>query len=552
MGGGVELDEARQAYGRRAWSSAFAGFTSADARSGLAPEDLERLAESADMTGRGEEAAAALQRAYTAYEAAGERGRALRCAFWLQSTLGFNGSFARAAGWAERAGRLVGDGADCAERGYLLTAQTRRLFEAGDFAAAASTAAQAVDLERSCGDPDLRVLALHALGRALIRLDRQEEGLALLDEAMVAVIGGELSPRATGIVYCSAIGACSELQDLYRAREWTAALADWYGGQPEFTGAYHGLCRVHRVAVLRVGGAWATAQQEAEAVCREVTDGSGGHQVIGAAYYQLAELHRLRGRLEQAELAYRAALRHGWETQPGLSLLRLAQRRTSAAAVAVRRALAETAEPLARLPLLSAAVEILLAAQDQQAARDASAELAERAELIGTPALLAASAWAHAAVALAGRPNDDSAATALADARRAWRLWRDQDAPYEAARARVLVALACRTLGDEEGAAMELDAAAEVFGRLGAAPDLALVRELLGARRGPGALTARECEVLRLVALGLTNHAIAGELFLSEKTVARHLSNIYPKLGVASRTAAAAYAFEHGLYPGSA
>lgn len=550
MDGGVELDQARAAYRRRAWASAFEAFTSADACSALAPEDLEYLAEAAEMTGRARESVAALERAYAAYEAAGELGRALRCAFWLQSSLGFNGSFSQAAGWAERAGRLVGDRLDCAERGYLLIAQTRRLFEAGDFAGAASTATQAVDLGRSCGDPDLRVVALHALGRATIRLGRPEEGLALLDEAMVAVVGGELSPRATGMVYCSAIGACSELQDLPRAREWTAALADWYGAQPEFTGAYHGLCRVHRVAVLRLAGAWPAAQREAEGICREVADGFG-QQVAGAAYYQLGDLHRLSGRLAQAEQAYRNALRRGWETQPGLALLRLAQRRTDQAAAAIRRALAETNEPLDRLPLLPAAVEILLAADDPAVARDAADELARRAQLIGTSALLAVSAHANAAAALADGPDGDAAA-ALADARRAWRLWWEQDAPYEAARARVLVARACRTLHDEDGAAMELDAAAEIFRRLGAVPDLALVRELAGARGGPGALTAREIEVLRLVAGGQTNHAIAGELFLSEKTVARHLSNIYAKLGVASRTAAAGYAFEHGLHSGSA
>ncbi len=550
MDGGGELEQARSAYRRRAWASAFEAFAAADARSALASEDLEHLAEAADMTGRAKQGVAALERAYAGYETAGALGRALRCAFWLQSSLGFNGSFARAAGWAERAGRLVGDRTDCAERGYLLTAQTRRLFEAGDFVAAAAMAARAADLGRSCGDTDLRVMALHALGRALIRLDRPEEGLALLDEAMVAVVGGELSPRATGMVYCSVIGACSELQDLHRAREWTAALADWYGAQPEFTGAYHGLCRVHRVAVLRLGGAWSAAQREAEDICREITDGFG-QQVAGAASYQLGEVHRLSGRLEEAEQAYRNALRCGWDAQPGLALLRLAQHRTEAAACAIRRALAETAEPYPRLPLLPAAVEILLAADDPAAARSAAAELAARAERIGTPAVLAASAQADAAVALTGEPDGGAAGTALADARRAWRLWRDQDAPYEAARARVLVARACRALQDEDGAAMELDAAAEIFRRLGAVPDLELV-STPGPRRGPGVLTARETEVLRLVAAGLTNHTIAGELFLSEKTVARHLSNIYPKLGVASRTAAAAYAFEHGLFPGSA
>lgn len=235
----------------------------------------------------------------------------------------------------------------------------------------------------------------------------------------------------------------------------------------------------------------------------------------------------------------------GHVPQPGLALLRLGQGQVRTAIAAIRTALDQAQDRVARSQLLAAFVEIVLAAGDVPPARAAADEVAKTADDIGAPLMRAVAASAQGAVLLA----EGDARAALTALRRAWSAWQELEAPYEAGRVRVLVGLACRQLGDEDTAAMELDAARWVFQELGAAPDLARVEHLARAT-APGAadgLTAREVQVLALVATGKSNRAVAAELLLSEKTVERDMSNILTKLGVGSRTAAAAYAFEHGI-----
>jgi len=540
----VDLERARESHRRLAWADACEAFLALDAASPLEIEDLERLAEAAEFVGRGDEAIRVLQRAYAAHLDAGEIGDAVRCAFWLWHALVVNGEFAHAGGWVVRAGQLTEKRPNCAEQGYLQIPVAERQHGEGAYAAAFDTAGRAAEMGRRCADRDLVTIATHIQGRALIKQGTVEQGLALLDAAMLGVTAGETSPRVTGWIYCSTISTCHELHEVRRAREWTTALNAWCDALPQFTGAYSGICRIHRSELLQLGGAWPEAVREAQVACEHLTRGYG-ELVAGAAFYQLGEIHRLRGESADAEEAYRRASDFGWSTQPGLALLRLAQGNLDASVAAIRRALAESTDRLARAQLLPAFVEIMLATADLAAAREGAIELAEIAEAYDTPALLARSAYARGAVHLA----DGSPEAALPALRLAWQLWRDLDAPYEAARIRVLVGQACRALRDEDTAAMEFDAARHVLEQLGAAPDLARVAAL--TRKRPLAeasgLSAREVEVLRLVAAGKTNQAIAAELFLSEKTVHRHLSNIFTKLGVTSRTAAAAYAFEHGL-----
>jgi DNA-binding CsgD family transcriptional regulator len=327
------------------------------------------------------------------------------------------------------------------------------------------------------------------------------------------------------MIYCVVIGTCQQMHELGRATEWTRALAGWCDTQPDFTGAYRGLCRVHRVAVLVQTGVWQTAEREARLACAQLTEGYGEF-AAGGAYYQLAEVHRLRGEFADADQAYRAALGYGHNVQPGLALLRLAQGRIKIASAGIRRALAETTR---RAGLLPAAVEIALAGGDLDAASRFSAELSTMA---GTSALRAMADYCAGAVCVAaGHP-----AAALTPLRAAHRRWHDLS-PYEAARCQLLIAQACLALGDDDTAAMEGDAAAAVLLRLGASSP---VRDKHG-------LTGRELEVVRLLADGRTNRDIAAHLRLSEKTVARHVSNIFGKLSVGSRTAVAAYAYEHRL-----
>jgi DNA-binding CsgD family transcriptional regulator len=507
-------------------------------------DDLEQVVTTAYLAGRVTDALGALQRAQDLYARQGDPRRAARCAFWLGFLLLGRGELAQGSGWLARARRLLEhEPSDCPEQGYLLLPAAMEQLSAGDHDAARATAARAAGIGRRAGEADLVALGLFLQGAATVAGGDVPQGLALLDEAMVAAVAGELSPPVTGTIYCGVIEVCQDVAELRRAREWTAALTDWCDRQPDLI-AFTGQCLVHRAEILRLGGAWPEAVEAARRACERLAE-ADDELAIGAASYQQGEAHRVLGEFEAAEEAYQLASRWGREPQPGLALLRLAQGRTGAAEAAARRVLGETRDRLGRARLLPAAVEILLASGDAAAAREAARELAAIAGTYGTPALLAAADHASGAVLLASG-DAGAAVTAL---RAAWRAWRELEAPYEAARARLLIGLACRALGDEDAAAMELDGARAVLARLGAAPDLERLERLdrSDAAAGSGGLTGRELEVLRLVASGQTNHAIASTLHLSGKTIDRHVSNIYAKLGVSSRAAATAYAYRHHL-----
>jgi DNA-binding CsgD family transcriptional regulator len=360
---------------------------------------------------------------------------------------------------------------------------------------------------------------------------------------MASVTSGEVSPSILGVTYCSVIDACHEVFDLRRAQEWTAALSQWCARQPDMT-PYRGECLVRRAEIMQLHGAWPDALEEAERA-QEWFARPPGHRSVGAAWYQVGEMHRLRGAFAEAEAAYRRASQAGRDPQPGQALMRLAQGQTEVARTSILRAMQEARARRARARMLPALVEIALASGDVAGARGGADELAGIAEDLDAPFLRATSAHALGAVLLA----EQDARGALNSLRSAVATWRDLEAPYDDARARVLIGLACRALGDSDSAALELDAARQIFHRLGAATDEARVAALVsGPPRAPsGGLTAREVEVLGLVATGATNRAIAAQLGLSEKTVARHLSNIFTKLGLTSRAAATAFAYQHGL-----
>jgi DNA-binding CsgD family transcriptional regulator len=542
VGGDGELAQGRAAAGRRAWADAYTALSTADRASPLAGEDLELLATAAYLRGHVQDCLRALQRAQQLHAEHGDRRRAARCAFWLVFHLINQGELAQASGWLARANRLLEHEQECAERGYLLVPVALGRVVAGDYAAARRTAARAAAIGGRAGDADLVALALSLQGRAMVRAGRVGDGLLLLDEVMVAVVADELSPPMAGAVYCSVIDTCQEVLEWRRAHEWTEALAHWCGKQPDVV-TFTGQCLVHRAEILQLHGAWPEAVEEARRAGERLLRGADSY-ATGAALYRLGEIYRVLGEVAAAEDAYRQASRRGLEPQPGLALLRLAQARTDAAAAAIRRVVAETSERFRRARLLPAQVEIMLAVGDVAAARQAADELTGIAERYQTPALRAMAGHALGAVLLA----EGDARAAVVALRGAWQLWRELDAPYEAARVRVLVGLACRALGDEEAAAMELDAARGVFAQLGAAPDLARLETLAGRDAAGGhGLTARELQVLRLLAAGETNRAIATSLVLAEKTVDRHVSNLYAKLGVSSRAAATAYAYQHRL-----
>ena len=539
------LSRGREAFQRKAWNDARAFLLAADEEAPLALEDLEWLGEATYLLGLPADAAAIQERAHREAVRRGDPRRAAWHAFWLGLSLLDRGDQAQAGGWFARAERILDEaGEDCVERGYLLMPSALENAAQGDHEAALAAYVAAAAIAERFGDTDLATLARLGQGEERIALGDVRPGVALLDEAMVAVRADQVSPIVVGIVYCSVVDTVQSIFDIRRAQEWTAALSRWCEAQPDLV-PYRGQCRLHRAQLLQLSGDWRDAGEEARLAREWLSRPPAEDPAVGEAYYRQAELHRLQGRLADAEAGYREASRHGRRPEPGLALLRLSQGRLGPALASIRRALAEATDSSARTRLLEPAVEIALAAGDADTARGAADELRGLAASLGAPLLVAMAVRADGAVVL----EAGQAGKALGILRSAWSAWQSLGAPYEAARVRVLIARACQALDDEDSAAMELDAARRTFNELGAVPDVAGVDALARtwSTPAPGGLTARELEVLRLVASGRTNRTIASDLVLSEKTVARHVANIFTKLGLSSRAGATAYAYEHGL-----
>jgi len=549
----TNLEQGRAAYARRDWADAFATFFEADREAALGLADLELMVWAAGLCGRDDEFVKGMERLYQCHADAERLEHAAKLAFWLGFRLVATGEMARASGWMVRCERLLERiGADSVVHGYLLLPACRRHIAAGDYESANAAAMQAVAIGERYREPDLCVMARSFLGRVLLGQGQTERGLAVLDECMLAVSGAGVSPHMAGLIYCIAISNCHRVYALDRAREWTSALSSWCEAQPQLVN-FATSCLVHRAEILQLSGAWGEAIEEAKRAVDRIPP-TMARQDEADALYQQAEIQRLRGEFGAAEELYREASQKGREPQPGLALLRLAQGKSEAAATAIRRVLGGATDRLDRLRFLPAFVEITLAHGDLDDARKGSDELQAIAAQCGTEVLGAMAAHARGLVLLA----EGDAQSALAPLRHSFQVWQQVGAPYIAARIRTKLARACRALGDEDGARLELDAARQVFERLGASADLnAVVTDLSGMSapatakgKSHGAshgLTPRELEVLRLVAAGKTNKAIAKDLFLSEKTVDRHVSNIFAKVNVASRAAATAYAYEKGL-----
>lgn len=543
------LQAARDAYATRRWQDALRELQACDAVQALAPEDLARLAWSAGMLGRDDEQLAAFERLHAAGAAAGELAAAAYWAFFHGFRLLALQRTGQASAWLQRARRhAAAAGEDCAVHGYLLLPQVIRSAMGEDWQAAAAAAQEALATASRCGDVDLEALARCWLGRAVLMQGRMEEGMAMLDEAMLLALGDTLSPVVTGLVYCNLIASCRQVQAVDRAREWTAALQRWCNAQPQMA-QFGATCELHRAEILALDGDWQQSVAAARAAARRSAGGDGEDVRAGAAY-QEAEIHRLRGEWREAERCYAQAHRRGMDPQPGLALVRLAAGDAASAVAMLQRSLAAARPPIARARLLPALVEALLAIGAVDDVAGAAGQLGELACAWPSPALQAAAAQARGGLLLAR----GDAAGALPPLEQALATWLRLAAPYLAARVRVQLACACRLLGDAQGACMHGDAAREAFASLGAAPEL---RKLAfppheSAPDAPAGLSPRELQVLRLVAAGHPNKVIARELGLSEKTVDRHLDNIFGKLEVHTRSAATAFAFRHRLVAPSA
>jgi len=530
------LEQARASFAERSWQDAYRQFATADVATPLELDDLESLALAAYLSGRDEESTRVWTRAHHEAVRRDDPLRAVRSAAAIGAGLLFRGETAPAMGWFARAERVLEGCDDCAEQGWLLTWNAFVRMWSGDVEEAQPVFAESGRTGLRFDDTDLLTMARLGEGMCLVLQGESPRGMALLDEVMVGVISGEVTPMYAGIAYCTVIAGCSEVFDLRRAREWTAALSRWCDSQPDLV-PFRGNCLVHRCELMQLDGAWSDAAEAARQACEHLA-GPVKWDTLGSAYYQLGELQRLRGEFSEAEDSYRKASESGRSPEPGLALLRLAQGRIDIATGFLTRALSEVQEPSARSRILPAYVETMIASGDVASARLGADELDQIADAIKAPYLRAMAATAEGTVLLA----EGEAGSALRTLRVAAATWRTLNAPYETARVRVLLGLACEALGDPEMAALEIDGARKVFEQLGARPDLERIE-----RPRDGGLTAREAEVLRLIASGMTNREIARNLSLSEKTVARHVSNILTKTGVPSRAAATAYAYENRL-----
>lgn len=537
----ANIDRARAAIERGSWSEAYESFLVLDP-SGLTPDDWEAYADAAWWTGRIGESIAARQKAYTGYAEAGDDRRAAAMAARLCIEHFLRDEQAVGAGWFARAQRHASDLPDCVELGFAAFLEATIQLYTGDPVSAVPLIARAIEFGRRFGNRDLLGMAIHTQGLILIAQGRPAEGVALLDEAMASVVAGEVSDYFTGAIYCNVIGACLEIADVRRAAEWGEAARRWSESIPSES-RYPGMCRLNRAQIASFRGAWSEAEAESVRATEELMEFSP--PMAAEALYETGDVRRRRGDLAGAEEAFERAHELGFEPQPGLALLRLAQGKADAALTALRTAvMGASGNRLRRARLQWALAETALAAGDLDSAATAADELDTLAGESDARVLGAFAATVRGSFLLA----ESDVPGAVASLRRASALWQELRLPYEAARTRMLFGLALRAAGDEEGAQLELRAALGAFERLGAPGDAAKASDLLGGPAAlPGGLTAREAEVLRLVAAGKTNRDIAVELVISEHTVARHLQNMFAKLGVTSRSAATAYAYEHDL-----
>lgn len=537
------IEAARTAYRSNAWSDATELFLQVDAEFGLEEQDLEALVWAAGIAARDSEMLAALERLYARYKTRGDHENCARTAFWCGLRNMMIGEAGLGSGWLQRASKHAKQTPpDCVQRGYLILPQVFMHRAKGEYEAAVAAADRALAFGTAASDDDLVAMAGSLKGGILFRLGRIDEGYGPIDEAMLLANAERLSLIVSGVVYCEIVGSCCRVQEMVRARDWTAILDAWCRRNPQAK-AFNGVCQVHRAEVLQLEGNWTEAYAEAERA-GEGLKGTTEQTAMATAAYRRGEILRLRGEFDAAEAEYRRAGEIAIDPQPGLALLRLAQGKAEEAAAMIRRAIETEPDMPRKTALLPAGIEICISCGDLDACDAICADLTAIAETFGTEILARVADQGCGKLALA-RGDAAGAVVALTRARR---YWSDFGAPYLVARLRVDIARGCAELGDSESAAMELEAAEKAFRALRAEPDLARLRTIRGERTaGSGSLTARECEVLGLLAEGGSNREIAAKLELSPKTVNRHVENIFDKLGVSSRAAAVAKGLRGGM-----
>lgn len=538
-----KLELGRKAFRRREWKKAYTLLSSTDKNSTLAPPDLEKLAITAFLIGKEPEYSDLWSRTHQGYLKQKKKRKAANCAFWLGMTLITQGKKAEGSGWIARAGRLTKNfQQECAEKGFLLVPEALQNLREGKAENAYDLFLEAHQIGNRCNNPDLIVLGLLGRGQALIQQNKINEGTTLFDEVMVAVVASEISPIVAGISYCAVIETCQKIYDLQRAQEWTEALNRWCNAQPDLI-PYRGQCLVRRAEIMQLHGNWLEAMDELEQVLN--LHRTSNPPVLGEAFYKKGELYRLQGNFTKAEKAYRSANKYGRNPQPGLALLRVRQGQIDKAKTAIENIKKGKQDLLARSRVLPAYIEIMLSAGDLKTAKNSAYELSDIAEKINAPILEAIAEYSLGNVLLSNEKPQE----AITKLRTACQLLTSIGASYETARTHLLIGLAYRKLGDNDTAEVELNSAKSTFKELNAIPDINRINELISPKKSmeTHGLTPRELQVLRILVTGRTNKEIADELFISERTVDRHVSNIMAKLDVPSRTAATTYAYKHNL-----
>lgn len=527
------------------WTETYVQLSKADRHHALEPGELERLALAAYLTGRNTESFQILERAHQGYLDQAKTGKAVRCAFWLGLNFINAGESARGSGWIARGERLLSDqqNQDCAEKYLLLIPQALGELYAGHGAEAQKIFEKAASAGKQFRNADLMVLGSLGLGQSHIQQGKIAEGIKILDETMITMETEEVFPVVNGIVYCSIIESCRKVWDLKRAQEWTSALSRWCEAQPDIV-PFRGECLVRKAEIYQFHGEWPRALEEIVDACNLLSR-HPGDSAAGEAYYRQGELQRLAGDFEKAEKCFHEAAKRGRKPQPGLALLRLAQGLNDAAETSIRNTLEETKDPKRRVELLPALVNIMIAGKHSGKAHEAAKELCQIAVDFNVPYLLAICSHCRGAVFYA----EGNMRQALEQLQKALKFWNALNLPYESACSRELKGLVYLELNDRDNAETELMAAKWTYEQLSAGPDFERVDRLLNDGHHPETygLSLRELQVLRLVVSGKTNKSIADELFISERTVDRHMSNIFNKLGVSSRVEATAFALTNQM-----
>lgn len=525
------------------WTETYTELLKADRDGALRPEDLEKLATSAYLTGRDEECLTALERAHQGYMTRKRINEAVRCTFWL-AIIHFNrGDKAQGSGWIKRGNSLLDkNNFDCPEQGLLLIPVALGALSQGDTRNALELFEKAVSIGEQYNDVDLKAIGCLGSGQAMVVQGDIKKGINILDEAMIMAKAEDIHLIAKGIIYCAGISVCRKVWDLKRAQEWTLALSRWCNSHADLV-PFRGQCLVRRAEIMQLFGEWPKAMEEAEHACKRFQ--TSVPPATGEAYYRQGELHRLLGAFMQAENCYREAAKWGKTPQPGLALLRLTQGQLDAAKTSIVNTLREAKDTKVRVEHLPAMVRIMIAANHTEEGRTAAEELSQIADHFDVPYLYAMSSYALGNVFFA----EGDLIEASRNVQKALDGWNTFNLPYEIARARELKGLIYREMGDKDSSDMDLAAAKWTFEQLNAAPDLDRVTRLLNMKLNHNnhGLTLRELQVLRRVASGKTNKSVAGELFISERTVDRHVSNIFNKLGVSSRVEASTYALKNKM-----